>query len=1483
MEISRHSLVSHIPTGIVQTRQQFLSRCIDTTIIDDLTCCEQNYSLSSCVYLELLQKMKRQNMSQIMTSNIYLQCQVFCGLTLNSTFTKRQVSAEPIGCFEIDVPQTNNSDANVQVQIKFSSEAQPKTIQTGKVVIVQNSEITFVQTDRNIFKPGDLVRIRILLYNSNLSVPSKLVIPVIKIRNPLQIVVAQWNNVSTELGLVQLEHQLAEESMLGSWSIELPENGRTSKSFEVKEYTLPRFDVTLSHPSRFNKESEFKVTVCSKYTYGAPVKGSARLTIQSYYNHELLPRDKELVNGCAEFIYDRKAVQKMSYNVDLSASIKEQGTDQIEKASSNAVLAWSKYSLQTSSENFQPGMPSKGKVTVKDSLIDLTEISVQICYKFAFGISHVEHFSKPKCKRFPISEKNETEFVIFPTRSDTYSIEINVSQYEKEMNEMNSYFVVLQAQIENDSNVQHTVDRWYSPSNSYIQISDAEPDKQIKCNTEHPFTVTYTLNNNTVLNSPKDFYYLIKSKGDIIKLSKTQQTITAAPAKKYINTFDTNVPSLNLGEFTLPIKIEQQMYSEAELLVYYVHKDGEVVGNSIKFKVENCFANKVEAGWTESQKYPGETTAFNIKAAPGSLCAINAVDKSTHIMSAASNLNEEMLLSRVAKPNTPSYQERVKCKDTQDPAYDYEEFDTKYDYPPFSDTSEILNDMNLLVLTSLTTVTKPCVANKRFRPVSHKYASFGGGGSLMDSPPSFSAFSAARPVSAMLESNSVSDSVDMGVPIRSYFPETWLFDLVPINSTGETKLIHDIPHTITQWIGNTYCVSPSAGVGVAPTSYITSFKPFFVDLLAPYAIKRNEVSHLKVISFNYLNHSLPIKVSLDLNENIQLVDSPSSFTACLGPSDSVTFVFKAKALVDGNMNVTVTTEVDPELPAKCGVSELLVKKDVIIKNILVKVEGFPIEETNSSYVCLNEHTTEADKNINWPMALPENAVPNYARVNTLLDADLMELTIGNIGSILQMPAGCGEQIMATLAPNLYILRYLKALNKLTPEIEAKIYGFMKTGYERILGYRHFDGSFSVFGEGNTESSIFLTAFVMRVLAQSSKYVHIDDDIIKKAQMWIRLQQDEKGCFPPALRKNYYENTRNDPIALTAYVLISVHDAEVPLPPNRLDEAKVCLSGGDSSNKYQMAISAYALLLNGATAEANKILEKLLKISNKEQNLVWWEDPYSTANSVETTAYAILALMSSDNVEYKGVAHSAIRWLLTKRNPTGGFISTQDTVVALNALTEYALLMEINTNLNLSITVETDNKKDTYNINKALTPRNKQLTRKEFSKFVNFKLEGTGCVLIQNTLRYNMPQIKSSDVLKLDVNVAQIWRNDKCDFANVTLCVAYSVPNENINMALLELNLPSGYGADRYSLNSLSTYTSAFKRYELKDDKVILYYSELNNNTVCTSFLINEQSIIENRTSSIVRIYDYYNPILYASTSYDIPECVKPTRETKIVN
>lgn len=80
------------------------------------------------------------------------------------------------------------------------------------------------------------------------------------------------------------------------------------------------------------------------------------------------------------------------------------------------------------------------------------------------------------------------------------------------------------------------------------------------------------------------------------------------------------------------------------------------------------------------------------------------------------------------------------------------------------------------------------------------------------------------------------------------------------------------------------------------------------------------------------------------------------------------------------------------------------------------------------------------------------------------------------------------------------------------EILASNYKIFILGYERILQYKHTDGSFSAFGEKYGQGSIFLTAFVIRTLAQSSKYVFIDKNVIKHAISWILERQLENGCF-----------------------------------------------------------------------------------------------------------------------------------------------------------------------------------------------------------------------------------------------------------------------------------------------------------------------------------------------------------------------------------
>lgn len=59
---------------------------------------------------------------------------------------------------------------------------------------------------------------------------------------------------------------------------------------------------------------------------------------------------------------------------------------------------------------------------------------------------------------------------------------------------------------------------------------------------------------------------------------------------------------------------------------------------------------------------------------------------------------------------------------------------------------------------------------------------------------------------------------------------------------------------------------------------------------------------------------------------------------------------------------------------------------------------------------------------------------------------------------------------------------------------------------------HRDGSFSAFGRHDPFGSMFLTAFVVRTLAQAKHYVYVDEGVIEKAVRWIFDHQLENGCF-----------------------------------------------------------------------------------------------------------------------------------------------------------------------------------------------------------------------------------------------------------------------------------------------------------------------------------------------------------------------------------
>ncbi|CAL8350321.1 unnamed protein product [Lota lota] len=136
--------------------------------------------------------------------------------------------------------------------------------------------------------------------------------------------------------------------------------------------------------------------------------------------------------------------------------------------------------------------------------------------------------------------------------------------------------------------------------------------------------------------------------------------------------------------------------------------------------------------------------------------------------------------------------------------------------------------------------------------------------------------------------------------------------------------------------------------------------------------------------------------------------------------------------------------------------------DVVTRSLIVKAEG--IEQTKTYNVLLCPKGESLQEQVE--LSLPEDVIQGSARASVSVLGDILGRALKNLDGLLNMPYGCGEQNMALLAPNIYILEYLTNTQQITAEIKARATNFLTSGYQRQLNYKHSDGAYSTFGTGS---------------------------------------------------------------------------------------------------------------------------------------------------------------------------------------------------------------------------------------------------------------------------------------------------------------------------------------------------------------------------------------------------------------------------------
>merc|ERR1719228_537122 len=258
--------------------------------------------------------------------------------------------------------------------------------------------------------------------------------------------------------------------------------------------------------------------------------------------------------------------------------------------------------------------------------------------------------------------------------------------------------------------------------------------------------------------------------------------------------------------------------------------------------------------------------------------------------------------------------------------------------------------------------------------------------------------------------------------------------------------------------------------------------------------------------------------------------------------------------------------------------------------------------------------------------------------------------------------------------------------------------------------------------------------------------------------------------------------------------------------------------------------------------------------------------YTSSKAVEMTAYTVLSLVLRDEVPK---ALDSVKWLARQRNSQGGFVSTQDTVVALQALSLYSQRV---TKIPLTMTVdvtekhETVNKLNTFSLNEgnALVLQTQKLTK--LPSKLGLDTAGAGCAMVQTVLRYNMPEVQQNTGFTITAQ----GNTNTIDDPSLTICAAYTGDEEETGMVLIEVEMVTGWEAvNPQSLKN--EVDSGVQRVEEddKENKVVLYFDSMSKKEKCFDLELKQVMDVEEAKDALITIYDYYNRGETASVLYNL--------------
>ncbi|XP_074871961.1 complement C5 [Carettochelys insculpta] len=1423
-----------------------------------------------------------------------------------------------------DLPGTGSSVIYVYLAVSSSHFTREK-----KMAVTFKNGFLFIQTDKPIYTPDQSVKVRVYSLDEELKPARREAILTFVDPEGVEVDMIAEEDFTGILSFP--DFKIPSNPKYGVWKIEAKYKKSFTTTalakFEVKEYAMPNFFISIEPEKNIissEKFETFRITIKASYFYNKKVTRAdvyARFGIIEGGVKKMLKRSMhvaEIVNGVTEIDFNSaRAVNEIGYHsleeldgsyLYIAVTVLESTGGLSEESEFDEVryaLSPYKFNLVATPLFVKPGLPFFIKVQVKDTLDQPVGnlpvvLSAEVFDEQMDSTKLIQEGSDAGTRKTSMNDGTALFVVNIPSASKV--LEFHVKTADASLSE------------ENQATEKYEAKAYSSLSKSYLYIDWASNYKLLHVG-EYVSINLYP--HSHYIHKIQHYSYLILSKGKIVS-------------------FGTQKREMKLDFENLSFQITQEMVPSARLLVYYIvtgEDTAELVADSVWLNIEQkCGSSLMVQILSEEDSYkPGQVISIKMKTQFSSFVALSAMDKAIYGVTGTRKKAMERVLLDLEKSdlgcgagggqnNVDVFQLAGLTFLTNANADDsnVEDKSCKAIVRPRRSTfeEEIEKKASKYVNTE---IRKCCMSGVRESPLQETCDQRAE--RIKSVPRCIKAFKDCCEFATQLRKSETHKVLilarmqfqalmELDKPeIRSYFPESWLWEVHQVSS-GSKALSVTLPDSLTTWEIQGVSISDK-GICVAKALQAQVLKNVFLNMQIPYSVVRGEQIELKGSVYNYRNSRIMFCVKATVGDGICLFEGSAStprnrLQSCkyqnLESYSVTSLAFKILPLKIGlhTINFTLVAEQN---------SEVLVKTlHVVPEGIKRELHsGFTLDPQGVYGIIRRRqefrHRTPLD-------LVPKTKIDRTVSIKGQLLGEVISAVLkrDSVDFLANLPKGSAEAELMSIVPVFYIFHYLEKSdnwNLLGPETitsRVNMRRKMKEGIVSILSFRNRDSSYSMWKDG--QSSTWLTAFTLRIFGQVSLYIALDHISICNSVMWlIEKCQVPDGSFkelsnyqPVKLQGTLPKEDKEKTLYLTAFSVIGLEKVIHLCPTEKIQKAKnaaddyLLKNVQDAQSTFTLAISAYALALmdpnHPGTRLAFAALKKEALVKGDTPIYRFWKDTSlkldkyvpnaGTAQIVETTAYALLTTLLSGDKIY---ANPVVRWLSEEQRYGGGFYSTQDTINALEALTEYSLLTK-HLLLNMDVKVAYKNYGDLKHY--KLTEENYLGRPLEVPLNDDIYVStgsSTGLATVNvRTVYHKISTSEETCNFELKVNVLTDKGERRIDDdqpERLEACAKYKPrvrePQSESSHAVMDITLVSGLEANTEDLSTLASgVDQLITNYEIKDGHIVIQIDSVPaDKFLCVAFRIGELYRVGMRSPATFTVYEYHAPDKQCSMFYNI--------------